>query len=107
MLIITIPSKRIEAASYDFNQKMNWDDAKKACLELGKDWRLPNKTEIEHLYKEYFLNGEGNFKLGNYWLQESDDAAWSVDFIEKLEYSSYDLYMRTHALFNVRAVREI
>jgi hypothetical protein len=43
--------------SYVVGVYEDWEDAKKACLELGEDWRLPNKAEIEQLYKNYFLNG--------------------------------------------------
>lgn len=28
-------------AENDFPYTMNWDDAKKSCVELGKGWRLP------------------------------------------------------------------
>ena len=37
----------IEVAQYDFPKEMNWDDAKKACTELGTGWRLPNNDELE------------------------------------------------------------
>ena len=30
---------------------MNWQDAKKACEDLGSGWRLPSKGELLILYK--------------------------------------------------------
>ena len=46
--IISKPVKigNLEIAQYDFQKKMFWDDAKKACDSLGEGWRLPTKDEL-------------------------------------------------------------
>ena len=31
--------------------EMNWDDAMKACADLGDGWRLPTKDELNLLYE--------------------------------------------------------
>ena len=38
-------------AEYDFTEVMDCVDAIDACRSLGKGWRLPNKTELNILYK--------------------------------------------------------
>jgi hypothetical protein len=38
-------------AEYTFPTSMIWDDATKACRELGKGWRLPTKVELNILFK--------------------------------------------------------
>jgi hypothetical protein len=41
----------LEVAEYDFPEDLQWHEAKKICTELGKGWRLPNKSELNILYK--------------------------------------------------------
>ena len=54
----------LEIMSEDL-EKMNWQDANKACKDLGNNWRLPTKEELNilFLYKD-FIGGFANF---NYW----------------------------------------
>ena len=40
----------LEIAPYDFQNRMNWQYAKKACEDLGSGWRLPIKDELLILY---------------------------------------------------------
>jgi hypothetical protein len=36
----------LEIAQHDFPIKMNWNDATKACSELGENWRVPTRYEL-------------------------------------------------------------
>jgi hypothetical protein len=56
---------KIEVAQKDFSTRFNWHDAKVACLNLGKGWRLPTKEELNLLYQ----NKEkiGSFAPYAYW----------------------------------------
>jgi len=107
MLELIIPSKKLEVALYDFYGGMHWEQAIKACLELGPEWRLPYKAELEELYKVYYLNEIGNFKSGMYWCQNDENEAWSLNFSDGLKLISHDAYIRRFASYNARAVREI
>jgi hypothetical protein len=53
---------------------MNWLDARKACMEVGKGWRLPTKEELNLIY--FNKNKMGVFVKDNYW---SDDEGYSFD----------------------------
>lgn len=55
----------LEIAEYDFRKRMNWEDAEKACNELGRGWRLPNKDELNFLLKNH--HRIGNFTYWDYW----------------------------------------
>ena len=61
----------LEIAQHDFAIKMNWYDANKACSELGENWRLPNRYELNYL----FINQPviGFFKLSEYWSSTEDE----------------------------------
>lgn len=59
--------------------EINWEDAKKACAELGEGWRLPTRAELLLIYEArdtinnlythdyYWSSTEGS--LNNAWLQ--------------------------------------
>jgi len=61
--------------------KMTWDEAKKACKNLGDGWRLPTKDELNLLYE----NKEkiGGFANGFYWssTEYGGNGAWVQDFL--------------------------
>jgi len=60
---------------------MNWLDARKACMEIGKGWRLPTKEELNLIY--FNKNKMGVFVKDNYWTDEegySFDVAWCQNF---------------------------
>lgn len=40
---------KLQIASNDFPEKLDWNDAKKACSMLGNGWRLPTEEEIKIL----------------------------------------------------------
>lgn len=58
---------QLEVAQFDFPQKMNWHNAKKACAELGNDWSQPTKMELSLLY-------QNQVKIGGY----STSYNWSA-----------------------------
>ena len=81
--------------------KMTWDEAKKACKNLGDGWHLPTKDELNLLYE----NKEkiGGFK-SFYWSSTEDDSnlAWFQNFINGYQYNDGELDVN-----HVRAVRSI
>ena len=48
--VSTIKIDNLEVMKEDLG-KMKWDEAKKACENLGDGWRLPTKDELNILYK--------------------------------------------------------
>jgi len=65
-------------AQNDFPEIFTWDDAKQACRNLGKGWRLPTKSELNVMYK----NKE---KIGNF----ANDYYWSSSMEIDLNYAWY------------------
>ena len=55
----------LEVAQYDYPSVMTWRDAKIACAKLGNGWRLPNKDELNILYKN--KDKIGGFANSSYW----------------------------------------
>ena len=80
---------------------MNWEDAKKACADLGDGWRLPTKDELNILYEN--KNKIGGFAFDYYWssTEVGDDSAWRQDFFDGFQSFGYKNYSN----FYVRAVR--
>ena len=76
----TIKIGNLEVAKIDFPKLMNWEDAKKACENLGSGWRLPTKDELNTLY----LNKDkiGGFAVSLYWSSTEFDngSAWVQGF---------------------------
>ena len=95
-----IKIENIEVAEKDFPNTMNWEDAKKACENLGRGWRLPTKDELNTLY----INKDkiGGFAYGYCWssTEYNSGRAWAQDFSNGKQYYYYKYY-----LCNVRAVR--
>ena len=92
----------IEVAQNIFPTKMFWDDAVKACANLGNGWRLPHKYELNLLY----LNKDNlsGFGCNVYWSCTVDDGdgAWSQYFVNGTQ--SFDYFHWNDENF-VRAVR--
>ena len=61
-------------------RKTNWEDAMKACADLGDGWRLPTRLELLIMYDNQ--NEIGGFALANYWSSTEFDnfIAWLQDF---------------------------
>ena len=95
----TYKIENIEVAEKDFPNTMNWEDAKKACENLGRGWRLPTKDELNTLY----INKDkiGGFERYDYWssTEYGDNYAWLQNFNNGLQYYADKLF------YHVRAVR--
>jgi hypothetical protein len=81
-LTITVNGRKLEVADQDLPNRMNWDDAVRACQNLGNGWRLPDKDELKAMYEQLHKQRKGNFKDTWYWSssQYSSGGAWGVNF---------------------------
>ena len=74
-----------EIAQYDFPVSMNWEDAKKACADLGEGWMLPSSEELYYLYQNRVAIGGFGDKA--YWSSDDGrningyDIAFYVSFV--------------------------
>ena len=70
----------------DFPNKMNWEDANRACEKLGYGWRLPNKDELSLLYKNFKRQNISNFSGQYYWGSSECNCpyAWMYDFVNNI-----------------------
>jgi hypothetical protein len=98
----TIKIENIEIAEKDFPNYMKWEDAKKACENLGRGWRLPTKEELNTLYlnKDKIVGFAGDY----YWSgsEDNSDYAWRQGFEGGKQESSYkegDYYVRAVRTF--------
>lgn len=59
---------------------INWNDALAYSKEIGDGWRLPNKAELNFLFKN--KNKIGGFKDNDYWSSTNfdNDGAWLQSF---------------------------
>jgi hypothetical protein len=89
-----------EIAQYNFENKMNWDDAKNACEKLGDGWRLPTISELKKLYEsEIIMKSMDN---GYYWSSNEEGKDNAFLFFK----TNGDQYSYTKSLnYHVRAVR--
>ena len=102
----TIVIDNLEIAQFDFPIAMNFDEAAKACSELGEGWRVPNRAELDVIFKN--LNTVTNIKKRkNYWSSEEHannlGFAYGRDFME----ANSSIYATKKASFMVRAVRTV
>ena len=69
----------IEVMTEDLG-KMTWEDAMKACADLGDGWRLPTKDELNMMYEN--KDKIGGFTNDFYWSSSELDinAAWGQSF---------------------------
>tara|TARA_R110000868_G_C10606854_1_gene741026 strand:- start:247 stop:627 length:381 start_codon:yes stop_codon:yes gene_type:complete len=82
--------------------RMSWNEANKACANLGDGWRLPTKEELNIIYEN--KNVVGGFANDYYWSSTEYDSnyAWFQNFNYGFQYNSNKNYT-----FYVRAVRTI
>ena len=71
---------KLEVAQFDFPQKMNWSDARKACAKLGDGWSLPTIMELRLLYQNQVKIG--GFSNSYYWssTETGVENAWRHNF---------------------------
>ena len=83
-------------------RKTNWEDAMKACADLGDGWRLPTRLELLIMYDN--KDEIGGFANVFYWSSTEYNKcyAWEQDF----DYGSQDLNRKTSNSY-IRAVRDI
>ena len=92
-------------AQNDFPNKMNWNDAIKACAALGKGWRLPNKDELNILYQNKAKIGIFSYINYYYW---SSTKARVLNYILVQNFSDSEPIMHNMGSTNfVRAVRSL
>jgi hypothetical protein len=60
-------------AEYDIPGRMNWDEATKACAQLGTGWRLPSRDELNHLHNNRGTAVIGGFTNAFYWTSSASD----------------------------------
>ena len=98
---VSIRIDNFEVAQYDLPKKLNFIDARKACYELGKGWKLPSKDELNILYLN--KNKLGNFTGDNYWSFSTNNGsgAWSQNFST----SSQNLILISYS-YNARCIKE-
>ena len=97
----TIKIGNLEVMTEDLEGRYTWDDAMKACADLGDGWRLPTKDELNTLYQN--KDKIGGFAIDYYWssTESYDNGAWYQDF-----YNGNTLNYNSKASPNcVRAVR--
>ena len=100
--VIGTPIKigNLEIAQYDFPTKMNFENAKKACSELGTGWRLPTKKELNTIYdnkdkigvfsNDFYWSSSSYFFTIDFWIQEFKKGKKGVCISNQDEY-----YIRT------------
>ena len=106
-IIIGAPIKidNLEIAQNDFPNKMNWNDAIKACAALGKGWRLPNKDELNILYQNKAKIGIFSYINYYYW---SSTKARVLNYMLVQNFSDSEPIINNMGSTNfVRAVRSL
>ena len=101
--VSTIKIHYLEVMTEDLEGRYTWDDAMKACADLGDGWRLPTKDELNLLYE----NKEkiGGFTDNNYWSSTEGDNnydAWLQDFnfgYQNFFFKNYFSYVRAVRAF--------
>ena len=90
-------------AEYTFPTSMTWDDATKACRELGKGWRLTTKVELNILFKN--KNKIVGFVDNFYWSSTEVDGV-NVVWLQYFGFGDGDQFLLSKNDPNyVRAVR--
>ena len=103
----------LEIAQFDFPKKMKWEDALKACNDLGEGWRLPSMRELDTLLgfrtslEKIIINNFGQSQ--SYW---SSDR-WSMNSFQYAgvknasDFWDNEPKRGIEGLYDVRAVRSI
>ncbi|MBM3936200.1 MAG: DUF1566 domain-containing protein [Sphingomonadales bacterium] len=53
-------------ADGDLPTRMGWKEAHSLCNHLGNGWRLPSKDELDAMYTQLHLKGQGIFCVLGY-----------------------------------------
>lgn len=94
----------LEIAQYDFPTKMNFENAKKACSELGAGWRLPTKKELNTIYEN--KDKIGVFSNGFYW--SSSSYLFTIDFwVQEFKNGKKGVCISNQDEYYIRTVRSL
>jgi uncharacterized Zn finger protein (UPF0148 family) len=105
-IVLFVGQQRLEVAPASTEFRANWDDAKRRCASLRVNgiggWRLPDKDELDAMYKQLKKNGQGGFSDDWYWSssESHNNDAWYQRFSD-----GYQLDYRKYNAGQVRAVR--
>ena len=108
MLTIEHPltGSKLQVANQDFTQTMTWEDAKRACNELGSGQRLPTIEELKAIHEQLYKKGHGNYfnvEWSHWSCTEYDDVdAWIFYFPNGIAYNAGEKQTKYYA----RAVRD-
>lgn len=95
---------KIQVANQDFINELFWEDAKKACQNLGNGWRLPTIEELQAMYEQLHVKGLGKFNNGSYW-SSTGKFPWDA-LLLSFEYNNIGTNGED-CEFHVRAVRNV
>ena len=79
--VSTITIGNLEVMTEDLG-KMNYEDATKACIDLGDGWRLPTKEELNILYENKSKIGGFTDKSYLSSTESGEDGVWKQVFID-------------------------
>jgi len=65
-LIVQLNGQTIVVADGDLPTRMGWKEAHSLCNHLGNGWRLPSKDELDAMYTQLHLKGQGIFCVLGY-----------------------------------------
>jgi hypothetical protein len=102
---------KIQIAQFDIQHYLTFEEAKKACQDLGDGWRLPTRKELELIYKNREKISE--LEIGEYWSSSEYDGknskTWSKGYWVINFNDGNNLYRepRRRTNLSVRAVRSL
>ena len=74
-----------EVAQNDFPKIMMWEDAVKACADLGNGWRLPTKDELNLMYRDKYKISR--FANNLYWSSTKERSKKNVEYAWAQQFS--------------------
>ena len=102
----TVKIANLEVMTEDLGRMMSWNEAKKACADLGDGWRLPTKEELNILYQN--KDKIGGFADMFYWSSTSSaggETEYGYAWLQSL-HSGEQGGIPKGALCYIRAVRD-
>lgn len=87
----------------DLMQELNYNDAQKACINLGENWRLPTLDELDIIFK---VSKEGNNFVNTYYWTATEYNKFNAWALLLKNYGNFhkEFYGKSNKL-NVRAVK--
>jgi hypothetical protein len=94
----------LEVMTEDLGE-MYWDEAMKACADLGEGWRLPTEDELNVLYenKDEIGGFDNDFAEDYYWC--STEVSEDIVMYQGFNNGEQDAIPKDYDTFCVRAVR--